>query len=166
MTGVSSVKFDGKEILVFNSAIYIFEASSGLTLELDIIVSEIVLRKYQKEENLIVEIGLEDGRVIHSIMHVKALTGMLPQLHLFCEIDDIQEYENFDRVNENDPWFPDIEAGITLADIRKVEMPNEDVTLKLKLPIDQVEWLKAQKKSQLNEMFEKWINAHLTNMKS
>ena len=41
MVAVKSVKVDGESIHVFNSAIYIFEASSRLTLELDMIVSEV-----------------------------------------------------------------------------------------------------------------------------
>jgi hypothetical protein len=157
MVGVKSVKFDGENIHVFNSAIYIFESNLGLTLELDMIVSEVVVKKYQKEENLITEIELDDGRNINSIMHVKILLGGLPQLHLFCEIDDILDYKDFERVNENDSWFPNIEKGISLEEIRRVEMPNEDVNLKLKLPIDQVEWLKGQKKTYLNEMFKEFI---------
>jgi hypothetical protein len=160
MGGVKSVKFDGESILVFNSAIYIFESSSGFTLELDLIVSEVIVKKYRKVENLIIEIELENGRIISSIMHVKILTGGLPQLNLFCELDDTQEYEDFDRVNENDSWFPNIEEGITLEEIRKVEMPNEDVRLTFNLPIDQVEWLKDQKKSRLNEMFREFINEY------
>jgi hypothetical protein len=36
-------------------------------------------------------------------------------------------------------------------------MPNEDVNLKLKLPVDQVEWIKGQKKACLNEMFKEFI---------
>jgi hypothetical protein len=91
-------------------------------------------------------------------MHVKILSGGLPQLNLFCELDDIQEYEDFEKVNENDSWFPDIEEGITIEEIRKVEMPIEDISLKLKLPIDQVEWLKSQKKGALNEMFQAFIS--------
>jgi hypothetical protein len=157
MAIVKSVNIDGENIHVFNNAVYIFESSSGFTLELDLIVSEVVVKKYKNVENLIVEIELEDGRIINSIMHVKILSGGLPQLNLFCELDDIQEYEDFDLVNENDSWFANIEEGITIEEIRKVEMPNEDVSLKLNLSIDQVEWLKKQKKKTLNEIFQKMI---------
>ncbi|HZH61807.1 MAG TPA: hypothetical protein VEY70_19985 [Metabacillus sp.] len=158
MVKVKLVKIDGEEIFVFNSAIYIFEASTGLTLECNMIVSEVVVKKYQHVENVIVEIELEDGRVIHSIMFVNALQGGLPQLHVFCDLDDIVGYEDFDRVNENDSRFPDIEEGITLEDIRKVEMPIEAITLKVKLPIDQVEWLKKQKKNVLQDMLSEFID--------
>lgn len=157
MAIVKSVNIDGENIHVFKNAVYIFESSSGFTLELDLIVSEVVVKKYKNVENLIVEIEMEDGRIINSIMHVKILSGGLPQLNLFCELDDIQEYEDFNRVNENDSWFPNIEEGITIEEIRKVEMPNEDVSLKLNLPIDQVEWLKKHKKKTLNEIFQKVI---------
>ncbi|MEH7439940.1 hypothetical protein V7182_21070 [Neobacillus drentensis] len=157
MAIVKSVKIDGESIHVFNSAIYIFEANSVFTLELDLIVSEVVVKKYKKEETLIIEIELKDGRVIHSIMNVKILSGGLPQLNLFCELDDIEEYQDFDRVSENDSWFPNIEEGITLDEIRKVEMPVEEISIKLKLPIEQVEWLKNQKKARLNEAFKEII---------
>lgn len=157
MVAVKSVNIDGENIHIFKSSIYIFESSLGFTLELDLIVSEVTVKKYKKEENLIIDIELEDGRIINSIMHVKILSGGLPQLNLFCELDDIQGYEDFDKVNENDSWFPNMEDGITLAEIRKVEMPIEDVSLKLKLPIDQVEWLKNQKKGTLNEIFTEFI---------
>lgn len=153
MAAVKTVKIDGEIIHIFNSAIYIFESHSGFTLELDLIVSEVMFKKYKQEQTLIIEIELEDGRIIDSIMHLKTLSGGLPQLNLFCDLDDIDEYEDFDRVDENSSWFPNVEDGITLEEIRKVEMPNEDVSLKLKLPIDQVEWLKKQKKKDLNEMF-------------
>ncbi|EKN67579.1 hypothetical protein BABA_12645 [Neobacillus bataviensis LMG 21833] len=158
MVAIKTIKIDGEEIHIFNSAIYIFESSSGFTLELGIIVSEITVKKYKNEENLIIEIELEDGRIINSIMHVKILSGGLPQLNLFCELDDGQEYEDFDRVNEKDSWFPNIEEGITLEEIRKVEMPIEDISLKLKLPIDQIEWLKSQKKSSLSQLFQEFIH--------
>jgi len=157
MAVVKSVKFDGEDIYVFKSAIYIFESSSGFTLEVDLIVTEVVLKRYRKEDSLIVEIELEDGRIINSIMHVTVLPGRLPQLHLFCELDDLKEYEGINIVNEHDSWFPAIEEGITLEEIRKVEMPDEAITLKLTLPIDQVEWLKNQKKKYLNEMFKEII---------
>ncbi|WP_045521544.1 hypothetical protein [Neobacillus niacini] len=153
MAAVKTVKIDGEIIHIFNSAIYIFESHSGFTLELDMIVSEVMFKKYKQEQTLIIEIELEDGRIIDSIMHLKTLSGGLPQLNLFCDLDDIDEYEDFDRVDENSSWFPNVEDGITLEEIRKVEMPIEDVSLKLKLPIDQVEWLKKQKKKDLNEMF-------------
>jgi hypothetical protein len=160
MVGVNSVKIDGQDIHVFNSAFYIFESSSGYSLELDMIVSEITLKKYKAEENLIVEIELDDGRIVSSIMHAKTVPGGLPQLSLFCELDEseIEEYGVLQRVNENDSTFPNIEAGITLEEIRKVEMPNEKITLKLNLPIDQVEWLKQQKTKDLNNLFNKLIN--------
>jgi len=160
MAVVKSVRIDGEIIHVFKSAIYVFEASSGYTLELDLIVSEVVLKKYKKEDNLIIEIELEDERVLNTIMHVKILAGGLPQLHLFCEIDDPDDYYFLDRVNENDSWFPSIEEGITIEEIRKVEMPDEDIKLKLILPIDQVEWLKNQKKARLNELFKDFIYNH------
>ncbi|MEH7545349.1 MULTISPECIES: hypothetical protein [Bacillaceae] len=160
MAVVKSVKIDGENIHVFKSAIYVFAASSGFTLELDIIVSEVVVKKYKKEDNLIIEIELEDGRVLHSIMHVKVLAGGLPQLNLFSELNDPDDYYFLEQVNENDPWFPNIEEGITLEEIRKVEMPDEDIQFKLKLPIDQVEWLKNQKKTQLNELFKEFIYNH------
>lgn len=154
---VKSVKIDGTSIHFFNSAIYIIEAGTGFTLELDLIVSEVVVKKYKKEENLIIEIELENGRVMQSIMHVKTFSGGLPQLNLFCELDDIEEYSDFKLLNENDSWFPNIEEGLTLEDIRKVEMPDEEISVKLKLPIDQVEWLKNQKKAGLNEIFKEVI---------
>ena len=121
MVVVKSVAIDGESIHVFRNGIYIFESSSGFTLELDLIVSEIVVKKYKNVENVIVEIELEDGRMINSIMHVKILTGGLPQINLFCELDDIHDYEGFSRVGENDSWFPNIEEGITIEEIRKVE---------------------------------------------
>lgn len=152
MATVKTVKIDGEDIYVFNSAIYIFESSKGCTLELDIIVSEVAIRKYQKEDTLIVEIMLDDGGLISSIMHMKVLPGKLPQLNLFCEIDPA-EYPHLQRVNENDSEFPNIEEGITLEEIRKVEMPNEKINLRLTLPIDQVEWLQRQKTKDLNEIF-------------
>jgi hypothetical protein len=157
MVVVKSVKIDGESIHVFNSAIYIFKAGTSFTLELNLIVSEVVVKKYKEEETLIIEVELEDGRVIHSIMHVKILSGGLPQLNLFCELDDIEEYKDFDQVSENDSWFPNIEEGITIEDIRKVEMPDEEFSIKLKLPIDQVEWLRNQKKARLNELFKEVI---------
>ncbi|WML43907.1 hypothetical protein [Neobacillus sp. PS3-40] len=158
MVGIKSVKIDGESLHVFKSAIYILVASSGFTLELGMIVSEVVVKKYRKVENLIIEIELEDGRIINSIMHLKIFSGGLPQLNLFCELDDIQDYEDFDKLNENDSWFPNIEDGITLEEIRRVEMPNEEISLKLNLPIDQAEWLKNQKKASLNELFKEFIH--------
>lgn len=157
MVTVKSVKIDGENIHLFNSAIYIFESIMGSTLSLDMIVSEVTVKKYQKEETLIIEIELEDGRIIHSIMNVKILPGGLPQLNLFSDLGDEDEYMDFKRVNENDSWFPNIEEGITIEAIRKVEMPIEDINLKLKLPIDQVEWLKKQKKKDLNELFKEML---------
>jgi hypothetical protein len=37
------------------------------------------------------------------------------------------------------------------------EMPIEEARLKLKLPIDQVEWLKNQKTMDLNDVFKEMI---------
>lgn len=157
MVVVKSVKIDGESIHLFKSVIYIFESSAGFTLQFDMIVSELVVKKFKEFENLIVEIELEDGRVLNSIMHLKIFQGKLPLLNLFCELDDIHEYENIKVVHEDDSWFPNIEEGITIEDIRKVEMPIEEVRLKLKLPIDQVEWLKDQKAKDLNEIFNEMI---------
>lgn len=160
MVAVKSVKIDGENIHIFNSAIYIFESSSGTTLELGLIVSEVAVKKYKNVENLIIELELEDRRIINSIMHLRILSGGLPQLNLFCEIEDLDDFDDFDRVNENDSWFPNIEEGITLEEIRKVEMPDEDVTIRLKLPINQVEWLKNLKKRDLNKIFKEMIDEY------
>src|SRR4051812_25276911 len=111
MAVVKSVKIDGETIHIFNSVIYIFESSSGFTLELDLIVSEVTVRRYRNEQTLIMEIELEDGRMINSIMHVKTLSGGLPQLNLFCDLDDIGEYDDFDKVDDNSSWFPSVEEG-------------------------------------------------------
>lgn len=157
MVKVKTVKIDGEEIHIFNSAIYILESNLGYTLELDMIVSEVVVKKYRNEENLIVEIELQDGRMITSYMNLKSLSGGLPQLNLFCALSDSSEYNNFQIVNENDLSCPSIEEGITLEEIRKYEMPNEKVTLKLNLPIDQIEWLKKQKSKDLTEIFKESI---------
>jgi hypothetical protein len=160
MAVVKSVKIDGENIHIFNSALYIFESHSGYTLELDLVVSEVTERKYKKEQNLIIEIELENGRLIDSIMHVKTLSGGLPQLNLFCDIEDIDEFDDLDRVSESSSWFPNVEEGVTLEEIRKVEMPNENISLKLNLPINQVEWLKEQKKASLNEMLQEFISEY------
>lgn len=160
MVGVKSVIIDGETFYIFNSAIYIFESSTGSTLEVDMIVSEVTLRKYKDRESLIAEIELEDGRVISSFMFLKSLPGRLPRLNLFCELDENENYEGVLRISENDLAFPDIEEGITLEDIRKVEMPNEKITLKLNLPIDQVEWLREQKNRDLNLLFKELLYKH------
>ncbi|PWW31343.1 hypothetical protein DFO73_102339 [Cytobacillus oceanisediminis] len=160
MVGVKSVIIDGETFYIFNSAIYIFESSTGSTLEVDMIVSEVTLRKYKDRESLIAEIELEDGRVISSFMFLKSLPGRLPRLNLFCELDESENYEGVLRISENDLAFPDIEEGITLEDIRKVEMPNEKITLKLNLPIDQVEWLREQKNRDLNLLFKELLYKH------
>ncbi|UGB32903.1 hypothetical protein [Metabacillus sp. B2-18] len=78
MEKVKSVILDGEEIRVFNSAIYLFETNTTVTLEVNIIVSEIVASKYKHVDNLIVEIELEDGRMINSIMSVTVMQGRLP----------------------------------------------------------------------------------------
>ncbi|WP_174734385.1 hypothetical protein [Mesobacillus harenae] len=161
MIGVKSVTIDGESVYVFNSAIYIFDSTSGSSLVLDIIVSEITFKKYKDRESLIVEIEMDDGRLISSFMYLKTLPGELPQLNLFCDLDDTEDYEDFHRVNENDSVFPNVEEGITLADIRKVEMPNEKVTLKLNLPIDQAEWLKKQKAKDLNAIFKELLYEYI-----
>jgi hypothetical protein len=157
MVEVKEVKIDGESIHIFNSALYIFESSAGYSLELDIIVSEVVVKKYKHEENLIIEIELQDGRIINSIMHLKGLSGGLPQLNLFCELNDIEEYQDFYMVSENDLLFPKIEEGITIEEIRKYEMPNEKVMFKLNLPIDQAEWINKQKNKDLAEIVKEAI---------
>ena len=81
----------------------------------------------------------------------------MPQLNLICEIEDFDEYPGFDQVNEHDSSFPNIEEGITIEEIRKVEMPNKSINLKLNLPIDQTEWLHKQKSKELNEIFKEMI---------
>jgi hypothetical protein len=160
MAVVKSVKIDGENIHIFTSAIYIFESHSGYTLELDLVVSEVTERKYKKEQNLIIELELENGRMIDSIMHVKTISGGLPQLNLFCNLEEIDEFDDLDRVSESSSWFPNVEEGVTLEEIRKVEMPNENISLKLNLPINQVEWLKKQKKACLNEMLQEFISEY------
>lgn len=159
MTKVKAVKIDGEEIHIFNSALYIFESSAGYTLELDIIVTEVVEDKYRQEENLIIEIELEDGRIISAIMNLKVFTGGLPQLNLYCELgeDELDDYPGIDRVHESDLVFPNAEEGVTLEEIRKVEMPDRKIRLNLTLPIDQVEWLGVQKNKRLNQLFKQWI---------
>ncbi|MCM2532264.1 hypothetical protein NDK43_07470 [Neobacillus pocheonensis] len=157
MVEIKSVKIDGECIHMFNSAIYIFESSSGFTLELGMIVSEVVLKKYRNEENLIIEIELQDGRVINSIMHLQGLSVGLPQLNLYCDLNDLEEYQDYQIVKENDSSFPKIEEGITLEEIRKYEMPIEKVKLKLNLPVDQSEWLAKQKKGELDTIFKEAI---------
>jgi hypothetical protein len=161
MAGIKSINLDGEEIYVFNSAIYIFESSEGSTLEVDLIVSEVTLRKYQDRESLITEIELEDGRSLSSFMFLKSVPGKLPRLSLFCELGPEESYEGVLRIGEDHLDFPDIEAGITLEEIRKVEMPNEKITLKLNLPINQVEWLKGQKNKELNQLFRELLEEYL-----
>ncbi|OCA86933.1 MULTISPECIES: hypothetical protein [unclassified Bacillus (in: firmicutes)] len=153
MVGVKTVNLDGEEIYIFNSAIYILETSSGFSLELDIIVSEVALKKYSSRESIIAEIELSDSRVISSFMYIKSIPGRLPQLNLNCVIDGPYEYQGFDHIDENGINFPDVEKGISLADIRKVEMPDEKITLKLTLPIDQVEWLRGKTSKELKQIF-------------
>ncbi len=157
MVVVKSVKIDGELIHIFNSAIYIFESNSAATLELDLIVSEVVKNKYKREKSLIVEIELEDGRTISSMMYLNILAGKLPQLNLYIDIEDEADaYFDFLRVNDAS-FFPNIEKGITIEEIRMIEMPDEKINLKLNLPIDQTEWLKKQNNEDLNQLFKNWI---------
>ncbi|MFB6466967.1 hypothetical protein ACE38V_09090 [Cytobacillus sp. Hz8] len=160
MVEIKSVKIDGEEIHVFQSVIFIFASNTGYTLELDMIISEVVFNKYKKETELIIEIELKDGRVFAFIMQLKAWNSELPRLTLFCEIGTVDEYVNFPIITEEDSDFPKLKGGITLADIRKVEMPWENITLRLKLPIEQVEWLSQQKRADLNSLFNEMIEEY------
>ncbi len=163
MVRVESVRIDGEAIHIFGSAFYVFETvDSGSFLQLDVVVSEVVLRRYRGEASLIVEVELCDGRVFGSIMELETVPGGLPQLNFICAVDDAEEYRGFLRVSENDLMsLPNIEEGITLEEIRAVEMPNEKVTLKLNLPIDQVEWLKRQKAKDLNKLIGEFIKGNI-----
>lgn len=152
MVKVQEIKIDGESLHVFNSAIYIIESNTGYTLQLDAVVSELVVLKYRDEETLLVEIELQDGRQITSFMHLKRLSGGLPQLNLFCELNDIEDFHDFLMINENGSSYPNVEEGITLEEIRKYEMPNEKITLKLNLPIEQTEWLSKQKPVDLSNI--------------
>ncbi|WP_147534632.1 hypothetical protein [Bacillus marasmi] len=157
MVQIKEIKIDGEPIHFFNSAIYIFESSAGSSLELTMVVSEIVEAKYKEIENLFLEIELIDKRVFSFIMHPQRVTGGLPKLNFFCDIDSIEDYQGFPIVQESNPIFPDIEAGITLEEIRKHEMPFVKVNLKLTLPIDQTEWLAKQKKKNLEQFIQEAI---------
>lgn len=161
MAAVKTVKIDGQMLHIFQSEIYIFESNIGKTLELDMIVSEVVVNKYKNEETLIIEIELDNGRIIGSIMNVKFLSGKLPQMSVFMEVDDVEQYSDLLQVNENDTTFPTIGDGITLEEIRRVEMPDEKISLKLNLPINQVEWLRSHKGKELNDLFEILIEDYL-----
>lgn len=152
MVEVKTVKIDGEPIHFFSSAIYIFESSIGYSLELTMVVSEIVEAKLNHIENLILEIELDDGRVLNLIMHPQGKSAGLPKLNLFCDIDSVEEYRDLTIVHESAPVFPDIEQGITIEEIRMHEMPNVSVTLKLNLPIDQAEWLAKKKKKELEHL--------------
>ena len=63
-------------------------------------------------------IELQDGRVLNTIMHKHGLVGGLPLLSFFSELYDIEDYPDFQMVNENDSSIAKIEEGITLEDIR------------------------------------------------
>ncbi|WP_026693396.1 hypothetical protein [Peribacillus kribbensis] len=152
MTKVKTVKIDGEDIYIFNSVLYILEASAGWSLILDMIVTEITQERYKKEENLILEIELEDGRVFNSIMHIQPIPGGLPQLSLYTYIDDANEYPDVMIVNENETSFPRIDQDLTIEEIRKVEMPQVKVKLNLTLPIDQAEWIAGKKKKELDQI--------------
>ena len=161
MVGVKTVNLDGEDLHIFNSAIYILETSNGFSLELDLIVSEIALKKYSSHESIIAEIELADRRVISSFMYIKSIPGILPHLNLHCAIASPDEYRGLEHIHENEADFPDIEKGISLADIRKVEMPDEKITLKLTLPIDQVEWLRTKKPKEINQIMKSIIYGHM-----
>ena len=157
MVAVKTIAIDGETIHIFQSVIYVFESSSASTLELDIIVSEVTLNKYKNEKTLIVEIQLDNGTSISSIMHVKILPGRLPHMSLYMELEDQDDFEGIARVRETDVAFPQVGEGITIEEIRQVEMPNDKITLKLTLPIDQTEWLREQKNKDLNLLFKEFI---------
>lgn len=157
MIKVKAVQIDGESIYIFSSAIYLIESIQGYTLELNLIVSEVVIKKYQKEEKLIVEFELDDHRLFSSIMDVLVLPGKIPIMNLVCVVDDFNEFSGIQVVNENDSEFPSVDESITIEEIRKVEMPDEKISLKLNLPIDQVEWLRNHKAKDINQLFKEWI---------
>ncbi|MEW9109912.1 MAG: hypothetical protein AB2374_11235 [Cytobacillus gottheilii] len=161
MAKLKSIQIDGENIVYFNSAIYLFHANSGCTLQLDIIVSEITIKKYTDRESHIIEVELENGSLVTSFMTANILPGRIPHLNFVSEVEDADEYSELPAVHENDLNFPDIEQGITLEEIRKVEMPYEKVALKLTLPIDQAEWLQQKTKKELNAIFKELLEGRM-----
>ncbi|WP_409294186.1 hypothetical protein V1498_13220 [Peribacillus sp. SCS-26] len=163
MAGIASLRIDGEEIMVFNASIYIFKSSGGYSLELECVVGEITATKYEKVENMIVEIELTNGSYLNTIMHKGNGKGRLPRLHIYCELDDPDEYKGIPVIDENEADFPDIDEGLSLAEIREYEMPMVKVKLAAVLPINQAEWLGKLKKKELEAFLTEAVSQGMKN---
>ncbi|MES1047224.1 hypothetical protein FOA22_22480 [Heyndrickxia oleronia] len=155
MSKIVTVKFDNEPVHVFDSTIYIYQNESNkFGLNLEFIITEIVAKKYHYYRDKVnVTFELSNGMIKNYPMSVEDVTEVgnaeIPVIFLHTDIPSIEGFEDViilddDTFNEK---YPELNKNISIEEIRKVEMPKEDVDIEVNLPIDLAEWIYANEKN-------------------
>jgi hypothetical protein len=150
MKTIKSISFNDEPIHVFESLMYIFDLSDeygpGYGLHLELITTELTIRKYRYQENILVDLTYTNGELQTLVMLVDHTEegghGEIPEMSLYVSIRNPKEFPELAIVNwdtEQDV-YPELQKNISLTEIRAVEMPYENVRLDAELPMDLSEW--------------------------
>jgi hypothetical protein len=161
MKTIKSISFNDEMIHVFESLMYIFDLSNengaGYGLHLELITTELTIRKYRYQENILVDLTYTNGELQTLVMHVdhseEGGHGEIPEMSLYVSISSPKEFPELAIVNWDTPdeEYPRLQKTISLTEIRAVEMPYENVRLDAELPIDLSEWT-HENRDNLSEM--------------
>jgi hypothetical protein len=150
MKTIKSISFNDEPIHVFESLMYIYDSSNeygqSYGIHLELITTELAIRKYRYQENILVDLTYTNGELQTLVMHVdhseEGGHGEIPELSLYVSIRSPEEFPELAIVNWDTPdeEYPNLQKNISLTEIRSVEMPYESVRLDAELPIDLSEW--------------------------
>ncbi|WP_028392736.1 hypothetical protein [Bacillus cihuensis] len=148
MPQIKRVKINGEEIRLLNNVLYLhYSEGDGYSLLLDTVITEVDARKYSHKDKAEVLLRYDDDKEESLDMFITGVTevgnGDVPVLELEVNIDNHEKFRNLEVVNGDsiECKFPDPTVGITIEEVRKIDMPSDKIDITAILPIDLKEWL-------------------------
>lgn len=151
---INKVQINGEAIHVFDYICYFIKsAENDYRLNIELVVSEVVAKKYYRHGQIDVQLTYENEEVEMLIMDIDYLEEVsgdaeIPIMELGATLTSIEGYEDIKVYDDSVIWnedrgWPRVTPSVTIEDIRRVEMPDEeiDISMTLTLPIDLTEWI-------------------------
>lgn len=149
---INKVQINGEAIHVFDYIWYLIKITENdYRLNIELVVSEVVAKKYYRHGEIDVQLTYENEEVETLIMDIDYLEGVsgdaaIPIMELGVTLTSIDGYEDIKVYDDSVIWreggeWPRVSPSVTIEDIRKIEMPDEIIDISVTLPIDLTEWI-------------------------